>query len=89
MENAYAEKAQRKLQEKEEERLQKEKERKYYEDVAKREAEHQQKKAAIQFEKDKRFEKICLESNGQIGTIHIDDFPEFIEELRCLLKSYN
>ena len=35
------------------------------------------------------FEKICLESNGQIGTIHIDDFPEFIEELRCLLKSYN
>ena len=65
MENAYAEKAQRKLQEKEEERLQKEKERKYYEDVAKREAEHQQKKAAIQFEKDKRFEKICLEKARQ------------------------
>ena len=48
MESAYAEKAEMKRKAKEDERLQKEKERKYFEDVARREFEHQAKKKAIQ-----------------------------------------
>ena len=35
------------------------------------------------------FEEICLEIEGEIRTIHIDDFPEIIEAIRCLLKSNN
>ena len=59
MENAYAEKDARREREKEEDRLQKERERKYHEDVQKREDELNNKKAAIQFEKDKIFEQLC------------------------------
>ena len=59
MENAYAEKNARKQREKEEDRIQKEKERKYQEDLQKREDELNNKKAAIQFEKDKIFEQLC------------------------------
>ena len=61
MENAYAEKAARKKKEKEEEEARKERERKYFEDVEKREKEHADKKAAIQFEKDKIFEQLCAD----------------------------
>ena len=57
MENAYAEKAKQKQKEKEEDLLQKEKERKYQEEIAKREEELNNKKAAI--EKDKIFEQLC------------------------------
>ena len=59
MENAYAEKKVQKQREKEEDLLQKEKERKYQEDMDKREAELNSKKAAIKFEKDKIFEQLC------------------------------
>jgi len=59
MENAYAEKAKQKQKEKEDDLLQKEKERKYQEEVAKREEELNNKKAAIKFEKDKIFEQLC------------------------------
>ena len=59
MENAYAEKDARKERQKEEDRLQKERERKYHEEVQKREDELNNKKAAIQFEKDKIFEQLC------------------------------
>ena len=59
MENAYAEKNARKQREKEEDRIQKEKERKYHEEVQKREDELNNKKAAMQFEKDKIFEQLC------------------------------
>ena len=59
MENAYAEKAKQKQKEKEEDLLQKEKERKYQEEIAKREEELNNKKAAIKFEKDKIFEQLC------------------------------
>ena len=61
MENAYAEKAEKKRREKEEERLQKEKERQYQQHVSKRENDFNDKKAQIQFEKDKIFEKLCQE----------------------------
>ena len=61
MENAYAEKAEKKRREKEEERLQKEKERQYQQHVSKRENDFNEKKAQIQFEKDKIFEKLCQE----------------------------
>ena len=59
MENAYAEKDARKQRQKEEDRLQKERERKYHEEVQKREDDLNNKKAAIQFEKDKIFEQLC------------------------------
>ncbi len=59
MENAYAEKNARRQREKEEDLLQKEKERKYHEEVQKREDELNNKKAAVQFEKDKIFEQLC------------------------------
>ena len=62
MENAYAEKAERKLREKEDEELRKEKERKYFEEIEKREAEHQAKKNAIQFEKDKIFDQLATQA---------------------------
>ena len=61
MESAYAEKEERKRKAKEEERLQKEKERQYQQNVEKRENDFNDKKAQIQFEKDKIFEKLCQE----------------------------
>jgi len=61
MESAYAEKEERKIKAKEEERLQKEKERKYQQDIEKRQNDYNDKKAQIQLEKDKIFEKLCQE----------------------------
>ena len=61
MQSAYAEKEERKRKAKEEERLQKERERQYQQHVAKRENDYNDKKAQIQFEKDKIFEKLCQE----------------------------
>ena len=61
MESAYAEKEERKRKAKEEERLQKERERQYQQHVEKRENDLNDKKAQIQFEKDKIFKKLCEE----------------------------
>ena len=61
MVNAYAEKEERKRKAKEEDDLQKERERKYQQDLAQRENELNDKKAQIQFEKDKIFERLCKE----------------------------
>ena len=61
MESAYAEKEEKKRREKEEERIQKEKERQHQQLLAKRENDFNDKKAQIQFEKDKIFEKLCQE----------------------------
>ena len=61
MYNAYKEKEERKKRELEEERLQKERERKYQENVEKRESDLNDKKAQIQKEKDKIFNKLCEE----------------------------
>ena len=61
MESAYAEKEERKRKAKEEERLQKEREREYQQHVEKRESDYNDKKAQIQAEKDKIFEKLCQE----------------------------
>ena len=61
MESAYAEKEERKRKAREEERLQKEKERQYQQHVEKRENDFNDKKAQIQLEKDKIFEKLCQE----------------------------
>ena len=61
MQSAYAEKEERKRKAKEEERLQKERERQYQQHVAKRENDYNDKKAQIQLEKDKIFEKLCQE----------------------------
>ena len=61
MYNAYKEKEEKKRKELEEEQLQKERERKHLETVAKRESDLNDKKAHIQQEKDKIFNKLCLE----------------------------
>ena len=61
MESAYAEKEERKRKAREEERLQKERERQYQQHVAKRENDFNDKKAQIQSEKDKIFQKLCEE----------------------------
>ena len=61
MYNAYREKEERKKRELEEERLQKERERKHHENVEKRESDLNDKKMQIQQEKDKIFNKLCLE----------------------------
>ena len=61
MENAYAEKEERKRKSKEDEKLQREREREYQQNLAKRENEFNDKKAKIQLEKDKIFEKLCKE----------------------------
>ena len=61
MYNAYKEKEEKKRKELEEELLQKERERKHLENVAKRESDLNDKKAQIQQEKDKIFNKLCLE----------------------------
>ena len=61
MESAYAEKEERKRKAKEEEKLQKEREREYQQHVEKRENDYNDKKAQIQAEKDKIFEKLCQE----------------------------
>ena len=61
MVSAYAEKEERKRKAKEEDDLQKERERKYQQDLAQRENELNDKKAQIQFEKDKIFERLCKE----------------------------
>lgn len=69
MYQAYEEKAVRKQQQKEvlfinefqQERLEKERERQYFEEVAKRDGEHKAKKAAIEEEKNKIFEKLSQE----------------------------
>ena len=61
MYNAYKEKEEKKRKELEEEALQKERERKHLENVAKRESDLNVKKAQIQQEKDKIFNKLCLE----------------------------
>ena len=61
MYNAYKEKEEKKRKELEEEALQKERERKHLENVAKRESDLNDKKAQIQQEKDKIFNKLCLE----------------------------
>ena len=61
MKNAYAEKAERLRKQKEEENLQKEREKKYEDDLKNRENEQNSKKAKIQFEKDKIFDKLCKE----------------------------
>lgn len=59
---AYAEKERLKAQQKEEERIQKENERQYFEEVARRDREQKEKKAMVQYEKDKIFEKLSLEA---------------------------
>ena len=59
MENAYAEKEERKLKEKEDEEIEKLQARKYYANIAKREADEQAKKNAIQNEKDKIFDQLA------------------------------
>jgi hypothetical protein len=59
---AYAEKEMMKAQQKEEERIQKEKERQYLEEVVRRDREQKEKKAMVQFEKDKIFERLSLEA---------------------------
>ena len=61
MESAYAEKEEKKRKEKEEERIKKEKERQHQQLLEKRENDFNDKKAQIQFEKDKIFEKLCQE----------------------------
>ena len=61
MYNAYKEKEEKKRKELEEELKQKEDERKHQENVAKRESDLNDKKAQIQQEKDKIFNKLCLE----------------------------
>ena len=61
MENAYAEKREKLRRQKEEENLQKEREKKYKNDVKQRENEQNDKKAKIQFEKDKIFKQLCEE----------------------------
>ena len=61
MYNAYKEKEERKKKELEEEKLQQERERKHHESVEKRESDLNDKKAQIQQEKDKIFNKLCLE----------------------------
>ena len=61
MKSAYAEKEEKKRKAKEDERLQKERERQHQQLVAKRENDFNDKKAQIQFEKDKIFEKLCQE----------------------------
>ena len=61
MYNAYKEKEERKKRELEEERQQKERERKHQENVEKRESDLNDKKFQIQQEKDKIFNKLCLE----------------------------
>ena len=61
METAYAEKEERKRREKEEDRKQKERERQYQANLAERENAFNDKKAEIQSEKDKIFEKLCKE----------------------------
>ena len=65
MEAAYAEREEMKRRQKENERLEKEKERKYFEEVARREMEHNAKKKALQDSKDKIFEKLCAEKARQ------------------------
>ena len=61
MENAYAAKAKKLQEQKEYEELEKEKARQYNEQVAKREGENNAKKAAIQEEKDRIFNKLSAE----------------------------
>ena len=61
MYDAYKEKEERKKRELEEEKLQRERERKHQENVEKRESDLNEKKAQIQQEKDKIFNKLCLE----------------------------
>jgi hypothetical protein len=61
MESAYAAKAKKLQEEKEYEEFEKEKARQYNEQVAKREGEHNAKRAAIQEEKDRIFNKLSAE----------------------------
>ena len=61
MYNAYKEKEERKRREMEEEKLQRERERQHQENVEKRESDLNDKKAQIQQEKDKIFNKLCQE----------------------------
>jgi hypothetical protein len=61
MEQAYADKAERIMNQKTAEKMQKEKERQYFEELARRDVEQKMKKAAIQEEKDKIFEKLSAE----------------------------
>ena len=61
MYNAYKEKEERKRREMEEEKLQRERERQHQENVDKRESDLNDKKAQIQQEKDKIFNKLCQE----------------------------
>jgi len=65
MEQAYKEKFERKQLEKENERKEKQKEREYFEQVAKREKEQKEKKAAIQDEKDRIFQRLSDEKKRQ------------------------
>lgn len=58
MDQAYDQKERRKVQQKEDEKLQKEMEKQYLEQLAKRDRELKEKKAAIQGEKDKIFDKL-------------------------------
>jgi hypothetical protein len=61
MTQAYAEKEEQKKRQKEDDRLMKEKERQWLEELARRDKEQKAKKAEIQAEKDKIFEKIAAE----------------------------
>lgn len=65
MDQAYREKDERRRQQKLHDQLEKEKERKYFEQVAQRMKEHQEKKAAIQGEKDRIFLRLCDEKKKQ------------------------
>lgn len=65
MKEAYEEKEMKKHNQKEEERLQKEREKQYFEEVARRDKDIKEKKAAIQGEKDKIFEKLSAEAARQ------------------------
>lgn len=65
MEQAYLEKADNERRRKMEDWIQREKERQYFESVVKREGELKAKKAAVQLEKDKIFERLSEEKKRQ------------------------
>ena len=83
MENAYAAKAKKLQEEKEYEELEKEKNRQYNEQVAKREGENNAKKAAIQEEKDRIFNKLSAEKAAEEAE---KDYWENVRNELYLLK---
>ena len=65
MEMTYKEKDERRKKQKEDERLEKEREKQYFESVKNRENDFKAKKALVQDEKDRIFQKICDEKKKQ------------------------